>query len=140
MYRLCIVFCLFCFTTFNSAQVIGKIFDRGIADQEFGNVISFIEIESADIDSLLQNLGTYIMVNIDNGKIRIIDSERKSILGQSNSNEEVFYKFSTSKVEELINIGQKEITFVEMRPNTLTLTNGDFTLEMSLPCPPFCGN
>lgn len=140
MYKLCMIFYFFCLINFNYAQVIGKIFDREIADQKFGDVISFFEIKSADIDSMLQKSGEYIMFNIESGKIRAIASDRKSIIGYAISEEEVFYNLSISKVEELLTIGQKEMTKVEMRPQTLTLTNGDFTLEMSLPCPPYCGN
>ncbi len=140
MCKLCMIFYFFCLINFNYAQMIGKIFDRKIAEQEFGNVISSFEIKSTDIDSMLQNSGKYIMFNIESGKIRAIASDRKSIIGYAISEEEVFYNFSTSKVEELLTIGQKEMTVVEMRPKTLTLTIGDFTLEMSLPCPPYCGN
>lgn len=140
MCKLCMIIYFFCLTNLNYAQVIGEIFDKEIADQKFGNVISYLEIKSTDMDSMLQISGEYIMFNADSGKIRVIDSERNSIMGYAISEEEVFYNFSSSKVDELLVKGQKKMTSFEMRTKTLTLTNGDFTLEMSLPCPPFCGN
>lgn len=45
---------------------------------------------------------------------------------------------STSQVKLLMEKGKQPLTKVEMRPKTLTLTNGSFTLEMVLPCPPNC--
>jgi hypothetical protein len=45
---------------------------------------------------------------------------------------------STGQVVLLLKMGAKKITRVEIRPKTMTLTNGDFTLEKVDPCPPFC--
>ena len=47
---------------------------------------------------------------------------------------------STSQIKKLIKEGKENITKIEMRPETLTLTNGEFTLEMTIPCPPICSN
>lgn len=134
-----IFLCLFLiFSNFLCAQTIGEIFDKNYADQEFGEVLSSVEIANDELRRLLLNAGEYILLNIDTGKIRAVDKDRNSILGNANSVEEVFYKMSTSKVNLLIEKGKQPVTKVEMRPETLTLTNGSFTLEMVVPCPPNC--
>jgi hypothetical protein len=134
-----IFLCLFLIlSNFLCAQTIGEIFDKNYADQEFGEVLSSVEIANDELRGLLLNAGEYILLNIDTGKIRAVDKDRNSILGNANSVEEVFYKMSTSKVNLLIEKGKQPVTKVEMRPETLTLTNGSFTLELVVPCPPNC--
>lgn len=78
------------------------------------------------------------MFNIDSGTIKAIDINRNSILGEASSTNQVFHKMSTSQVGKLLEIGKASITNIEMRSETLTLTNGNFTLEMTRPCPSFC--
>lgn len=140
MNTLKIVFFVFCFASFCNAQVIGKIFDKDYADQEFGEVVSSIEVDNNNLRSMLKTAGEYIMLNIDSGKLRAIDKDRKNVSGLAIHPEEVFYKLSTSQVALLIKKGGKNTTKIEMRLKTLTLTltNGAFTLERSNPCPPHC--
>jgi hypothetical protein len=120
------------------AQVVGKIFDKEYADKEFGNVKNSVEISNSELLDLLDKSGEYIMLNIDTGEIRALNNNRESVQGFAKSDNEVFHKMSTSQVKLLIEKGSKENTSVEMRPETLTLTNGQFTLELTIPCPPFC--
>lgn len=135
------LFIMLALVTFTSSngQVIGKIFDTEYANQTFGNVVNSVEIENSELTSLLQNAGDYIMFNIDTKSVRALDGNRTSVQGNAVSENEVFYKMSASQVELLLNKGSQNSTAIEMRPETLTLTNGDFTLEMSDPCPPNCG-
>ena len=128
---------LFSFGSLN-AQVIGKIFDADYANKAFGEVLNSVEINNIELESMLKSAGEYIMLNIDTGDLRALDGERKSIRGFVKSENEVFYRMSTSQVDLLINKGTKSSTQIEMRPKTMTLTNGSFTLEMTLPCPPNC--
>jgi hypothetical protein len=78
------------------------------------------------------------MLNIDTGSLRVLDGKRTSVSGEAKSDEEVFYKMSTSQVLKLLEKGQKGTTSIEMRPETLTLTNGNYTMDLVQPCPPFC--
>ncbi len=87
---------------------------------------------------MLDIAGEYIMLNIESGNLRALDNDRNSVLGSADSDTEVFYKMSTSQVYLLLQKGTKITTNVEMRPKTLTLTNGDYTLELVLGCPPNC--
>ncbi|MEE9430853.1 MAG: hypothetical protein V3V16_07435 [Melioribacteraceae bacterium] len=134
------VFLLVVFFSFNSlnAQVIGKIFGADYANKEFGEVVKFVEINNYELESMLKNSGEYIMLNIETGIVRALDNKRNSINGFAISEREVFYRMSTSQVELLLKKGRMKSTKIEMRPKTLTLTNGSYTLEMVLPCPPHC--
>ncbi len=128
------------FFSFNllNAQVIGKIFDADYANKEFGKVSSHVEIINSQLKSLLEEAGEYIMLNIDTGELRALNGNREGIMGQAKSDEEVFYKMSTSQVLKLLEKGGKTSTLIEMRPKTLTLTNGNYTMDLFWPCPPKC--
>ena len=106
--------------------------------KNFGEVITFVKIDNTELKSMLSNAGEYIMFNIGSGDIRALDGNRTSVHGKAMSEAEVFYKLSTSQVKLLLDKGMQNSTSVEMRPETLTLTNGVYTLEMSFPCPPIC--
>ena len=128
------------FFSFNflNAQVIGKIFDADYANKEFGKVENSISINNSELKSLLDEAGEYIMLNIDTGELRVLNGNRNSVKGNAKSDEEVFYKMSTSQVRKLLEKGGRGTTQVEMRPKTLTLTNGNYTMDLVWPCPPEC--
>lgn len=137
--RTLLVITLVLFSTINlSAQVIGKIFNKDYADSEFGKVINTVEVDNEMLKEMLSSSGEYIMFNIESGAVRALNSNRESVQGIAVSNEEVFYKMSTSQVYLLLEKGSEKVTKIERRPKTLTLTNGEFTLEMVDPCPPNC--
>ncbi|MCB9249540.1 MAG: hypothetical protein H6613_13825 [Ignavibacteriales bacterium] len=131
------LFVLFSFNVL-SAQVIGEIFDADYANKEFGEVVSFVEVNNSELTGMLKEAGEYIMLNINTGNGRALNGERKSVTGFAESESEVFYKMSTSQVNLLLKKGGKKTTRIEMRPKTLTVTNSAFTLEMVLGCPPKC--
>lgn len=135
-----IIILLFLIVSFNisNAQIIGKIFDKDFADKEFGEVVKFIEIDNNNLTNLTDIAGEYIMFNIEIGVIKALDKDRNSVLNEAVSENEVFYKMSTSQIKKLLENGKENITKIEMRPETLTLTNGEYTLEMTRPCPPYC--
>jgi len=78
------------------------------------------------------------MLNINTGEIRALNGNRMSVKGDAKSDEEVFYKMSTSQVRKLLEKGGEGSTKIEMRPETLTLTNGSYTMDLTIPCPPDC--
>lgn len=138
MHTIFFVFVL-CFSLNNlNAQVIGKIFNKDFANSEFGQVINSVEVDNASLTEMLISSGEYIMFNIETGAIRALNLNRENVQGSAVSNEEVFYKMSTSQVYLLLEQGAEKVTKIERRPKTLTLTNGEFTLEMVDPCPPEC--
>jgi hypothetical protein len=137
--RTILLITLVLFSTINlSAQVIGKIFNKDYANSTFGEVLNSVKIDNASLAAMLSTSGEYIMFNIESGAVRALNSNRESVQGIAVSEEEVFYKMSTSQVYLLLKKGSEKVTKIERRPKTLTLTNGEFTLEMVDPCPPNC--
>jgi len=125
--------------TSSSRQVAGKTFNAEYANQNFGDVVSYIEIDNVELEYMHKNTGEYIMFNIYTISIKALDENRTSVHEKTDSENEVFYKLSTTvQVELLLEKGGYKITSMEMRPETLTLTNREYTLEMSDPCPPNC--
>lgn len=136
--KLLLYILFFAAVTSSSGQVVGKIFDAEYANENFGSVISSVLISNIELREMLEKAGTYIMLNIDTGNIRALDQNRTSVLGTAESENEVFYKISTSRIELLFEKGGEKNTTIEMRPEILTLTNGEFTLDLTWPCPPYC--
>jgi hypothetical protein len=125
---------------FCNAQVIGVIYNKSEADQKYGSVLNSVEMESNNLDSLLQESGNYLMFNIKDENLYILGTGRNPLYPKNISitPDEVFVVVSTSKVEELINKGQGLQTFFEKRKDVFSVTNGNYTLEEIAYCPPFC--
>ncbi|VAX19300.1 hypothetical protein MNBD_IGNAVI01-1493 [hydrothermal vent metagenome] len=136
--KLLLYILFFAAVTSSSGQVVGKIFDAEYANENFGSVISSVVISNIELREMLEKAGTYIMLNIDTGNIRALDENRTPVHGTAESENEVFYKISTSRIELLFEKGGEKNTTIEMRPEILTLTNGEFTLDLTWPCPPYC--
>ena len=81
-----------------------------------------------------------MMFNLINGKTCILNSARAAISDTTLNikAKQEFRLLSTNKVLELIKEGGSNVTTVETRANTITLTNGMNVLEQTMPCPPFC--
>lgn len=125
---------------------VGKFFTKAEADSLYGPVLAADTIKTEDITKLAQSTPKFIMFNLIEGKAVILNASREVISTNSSmvskdqtvDSKQVFRLWSTSKVLELIKQGSSEITTVETRANTLTLTNGATVLEEPIPCPPFC--
>jgi len=123
-----------------SAQEHGKIFSKNEADSLFGKVISSESISIEVLNSTLQKTEKVIMFRLKNNNLIILGDERTLIYNTNDftDNNEVFHLFSKGKVEKLVELGLSSNNIVEQRDEKLTITNGNYTLEMSIPCPPYC--
>lgn len=122
------------------AQEYGKIFTSTEADSLFGPVLTKHVMEKDALNSSLQKTEKVIMFRIENNDLIILGDER-TVLYTTNAytdKNEVFSTFSKSKVLELEQAGNKAVYLIEQRKEHLTITNGDYTLEVSIPCPPYC--
>jgi 16S rRNA A1518/A1519 N6-dimethyltransferase RsmA/KsgA/DIM1 with predicted DNA glycosylase/AP lyase activity len=123
------------------SQVIGKIYTKSTANNLYGSVLNSVEINSSLLQKLTSQTPNYIMFQIIQGKLVVLDSKRNVIYTNGNFNavsaSTVFRIFSTSIVNELLKEGNNSETYIEIRNNVLTITNGDETLEESELCPPF---
>ena len=127
--------------TFNQlAQVIGRLYPKSAADSIYGPVINSAAVNTSDLQMMTLKTQTYIMFSLVNGSLIISDNKRNSLFPSSFAipGNQVFSVFSVSIVQELMTKGGSSATMIEHRQNVLTLTNGDFTLEMGQLCPPFC--
>jgi len=127
--------------TQTTTGVIGKLYTKDQANQIYGPVLQSISINTTSLSALAAKTPNYIMFNILNGQVVILNSYRSVLYGPMTavSASQVFRVFSTSIVNQLIQQGGSPTTNIELRANnTLTVSNGEETLEMSYTCPPIC--
>ena len=118
----------------------GKILSKEEANKLFGTVLVSKEMPSSTLMSLANKSTKVIMFNVIDNNIYIMDKNRKVLLpeGFAVSSSQEFHVFSTSIVHELLSNGNNPVTYIEKRKDVLTITNGNYTLEFAILCPPFC--
>lgn len=118
----------------------GQILDKVEANKLFGQVEISKEISSETLKQLTLQSFDVIMFKIINNEIYILDNHRNVLLPVSGgvSSTEVFSVYSVSIVQQLIFQGNNPVTYVQKRKDVLTITNGEYTLEYSGNCPPYC--
>lgn len=143
MYRkyVIIFLILISFVKITGQSEVGVIYSRSDAQDIFGKVDFSIGMNTDEIKKILSSTSKVIMFKIYNQKLVILGDERKVLLNQSTyniNNVDEFRLFSKSKLEELLMKGLDKYTFIELRNGVLTISNNAYTLEDSVPCPPFC--
>jgi hypothetical protein len=121
-------------------EIIGSFFTKDEADRNFGAVLYSTEISTSELLNLCSNAEKYLMFNLEDEKLSIL-KEGRELLYPAGFNVELGVKYvvySKSVVEELLNSGTADVTFIEQRDNVITVTNGQQTLETGSWCPPFC--
>jgi hypothetical protein len=81
------------------------------------------------------------MFRILNGNLTILGDKRMVIypVNATINPQDVFRYLSVSLIRKIIDNGNSSVTLIEERDNgIITLTNGIYTLEESVLCPPFC--
>jgi hypothetical protein len=118
----------------------GKILSKDEANKLFGAVLVSKQIPSSELKALTVSSTKIIMFKIMNNDVYILGDNRKVLLpANAMVNEaESFSAYTISIVQELLSKGNEPITFIEKRNDVLTITNGNYTLEYSWICPPFC--
>ncbi len=125
-----------------NAQVIGKIYSKSTANNLYGSVVTSVEINTQVLQKLVSQSPNYLMFQIIQGKLVVLDNKRNVVYTNGNlssvSASTVFRVFSTSIVNELLKEGNSPESYIEIRNDVLTITNGEDTLEQSANCPPIC--
>jgi len=132
---------IFIFSTITiCAQTVGKIYDKDEADSLYGESVTTLSMSKSQFEAILNETTDYVMFRIDNDRIIILGDDREQLYpGQLIVSEaDVYNMYSKSKVVELLNTGSGSTVYVEQRSKPLTLTFGDYTLEESVWCPPYC--
>jgi hypothetical protein len=118
----------------------GKILSKENADQLFGPVIVSKEIPTETLKMYTNQSTNVIMFKLMNNDLYILDNNRNALLplGATINSSEVFSMYSVAIVQQLLSDGGSPFSYVEKRNSVLTITNGVFTLEYSILCPPLC--
>ena len=122
------------------AQVYGELFTNSEAGQKFGPVLVSVKVPTETVQDLLNQTYNYIMLKIVNNSVIVLDNNRNSIYPREKSinAEDVFTLFSVSIVNDLLSNGNHPYVYVEQRSEVLTISYGEYTLELGSICPPFC--
>lgn len=120
--------------------VYGKLFTKHEANTLFGPVLHSVRMPTETLKKYTQLTKGYLMYNIKGDEVYLLTNKRVPITpeGISVPRSEVFKVCAMSVLTNLLTFGKEDTTLFEKRENTLTITNGDFTLEMAANCPPFC--
>ena len=132
---------ILCFTsTPTLSQSYGKIFTKAEADHKFGPVVKSINVPTSSLRGFLNQTSKYLMFKIMNEKVFVLDNKRNTLYpgGENVNSTDVFTVYSISVISELLRLGNSGNISVEQRNSVLTVSNGGFTLEVGVLCPPFC--
>lgn len=123
-----------------SAQEIGEIFTAKEANLKFGKVLEHKSVPSSTVKEWLILTSDKIMFQLKNKNFTVLRDSRNLLYTTTSYSEtdEQFHMYSKSKLAELINKGGNSTTYFEIRGNVFSITNGNYTLEMSTFCPPDC--
>lgn len=143
------LFFLFVFTLLLNNNIFGqgKIIKTSEADALFGPVLKSQKINVQQLKMIMQNTPEHVLFSFKNGRVHILDKNKKEQFPSAAAldKSDVLHLFSTSVVEELINLEKGSEVMIEERANnilsiTTSSAGGDaYTLEYSVPpCPPVC--
>jgi len=140
-----VLFMLFtslCFAQLEKGKVVGEVMSLEEGLSRFGTVTQEVGFETSKLSSLLAQVKEYVMFNIVNGKVVVLDDARNVLYpsGVTVRDEDVFHLYSKSKVQELINLGGSQETSFQFRGDVFTVVNGNTLLECSDHCPPICAS
>ena len=122
------------------AQTYGEIFTVSEANQNYGSVLKSISISRTTLENLLNETNNYIMFRIVNNRVFVLDDTRR-VLRPKNmlvNSRDVFTMYSKSVVQDLLSQGSGSDVYIEQRSSVLTVTYGNYTMEVGSICPPFC--
>lgn len=123
-----------------SQEEIGKIFTNIEADSLYGSVIDSYIMNTDSLIMLLNETQQKAMFSLKDKNFLIAGDSRKIIFPADAkiSAEMEMRVLSKIKVLELIAKGRKDQVVFENRKAVFSVSNGEFTLELSWPCPPYC--
>lgn len=124
-----------------SQNIVGKIYSNTEANTIYGPVLSSIPISSIQLTKLTFQTTNYLMFRILNGNLTVLGDKRIGLYPATATirAQDVFRYLSISLIQKIIKDGNSPSTFIETRNNgILTITNGVYTLENAVECPPYC--
>lgn len=124
----------------SKTKTIGKIFTKDEADQLFGKVINSVELKKSDLKKALTKSKNYVLFSVKNNKALVMDEKKQSLTDArvSLASDEVAHVFSKDVVNEFLKKSKVETLIVEERVGVVSISDGNFVLEMAGICPPIC--
>lgn len=118
----------------------GQIYSKTQADQMYGKVLESEPISTNLLNQLMTQTTSVLMFKIIDGTVYVLGDNRVVLHppNQQVGDGVVFTLFSISVIKDLLTDGGDSDTAVEQREEVLTLTNGDYTMELGMWCPPNC--
>jgi hypothetical protein len=118
----------------------GEIFSKESANSEFGAVVNSFPMDSDLLRQLAEETKNLIMFNLDNNELHILGDNRIPLFPANSAlDADIICKvFSKTIFIKLLDLGEDSTTSIESRTDTITITNGDHTLELAANCPPYC--
>jgi len=140
LYVFAVVLFLMIAGEYSYGQTYGKLYQKAQGEQLYGAVLKSFQIPTEKVLSFLKQTDKVLMFNITDNKLFILGDGRKPIYPVSAivSSKEVFRVYSTSLIKELISKGKSNTVYFEVRNSVLTISNGEYLLEMATYCPPIC--
>jgi hypothetical protein len=120
----------------------GEILSKDAANQEFGSVINSVSMDSDRLRTFAAETNNLIMFYLMDNELYILGDNRAPLYpANSELDADIVCKvYSKTIFIELLDRDQETKTYIESRENTLTITNGNYTLEYGATCPPWCSN
>lgn len=138
---LAVVVLLISFSNLSAQQSVGKVFDKQFADYAYGKVYFSFPLSEDAIKKILDDPTNYALFKVTKEKVQVFNADRKALYPADGvvGKDEPCYVYSKDKIKELLDSSKQagSIT-VEMRGSHITLSSGEFTLEMTCFCPPIC--
>ena len=136
---LCLFLSIFMSTSL-IAQPYGQIFTKQEAEGQFGPVLTSVTFTRQNIQHYLTQTNNYIMFRVVNNSAIILDNHRMPLypIGVKMNSSDQYVMYSTSVLEELLSLGNNNTVYIEQRSNVLSISNGEFTMEVGVLCPPIC--
>lgn len=134
-------------TSFSQAKFgkVGKIFMVEEANNLFGEIKAKQHINTAFLKKVMKKAKHYLRFKLRNNMLSIFEDTKdmekwkeKFSVNAITVDSDPEFIYSVESIEELLKLGGSEVTTVEDRGKVLTLSNGAYTLEMALACPPWC--
>lgn len=140
------LFCLFVLVSslgnFYAQTVAGKIFTKDEADKLFGPVLESYTMSAEQFSTLLNKSGNAVMFSFSSNNLHILDAKRNVLFSNGQvrvfSSSEVLKYYSVSVAQELLSKGKSSVIVIEKREKVLSITNGVYTMEDAVDCPPWC--
>lgn len=118
----------------------GQLFSKSEADNKFGPVLEKVRFNSHALRNFLDGK-EHLMFAIDkvSKKVNILKNNRSPVFSQFPvKNEDVYHLYDSQKITELLYYGGETETYIEQREEVVSISNGEYVLELAVPCPPCC--